>query len=116
MRTLLSALCLGSIVLFVVPQSVKAQNAVAPTHSGTAMPATDHPGGRVIDSLSGGPVAGATIEIGSVGLTQTDNAGYFEFRRLRPGSYAVKVSSAGYVGYEATLSLEGGSPVEIRLS
>src|SRR5437879_8131761 len=98
MRTLLSALCLGGIALFVIPRSVKAQNTIAPTHSGAAMTAADHPGGRVIDSLSGSPVAGATIEIGSVGLTQTDNAGYFEFRRLRPGSYVVKVSSVGYAG------------------
>ncbi|MES1160019.1 MAG: carboxypeptidase regulatory-like domain-containing protein, partial [Bacteroidota bacterium] len=116
MRTLLSALCLGSIALFVVLPSVQAQQTIAPASSGPVKTTTDHPGGRVIDSLSGSPVAGATIEIGTVGLTQTDNSGYFEFRRLRPGSYAVKVSSVGYAGYEAILSLEGGNPVEIRLS
>src|SRR5882757_4326498 len=130
MKLTFSASCLWMIALFAIHQPATAQSAASQSaaaqaaissHPGTSPgypAAAAHPGGRVTDSLTGSPIAGATIEINGIGLEQTNEAGYFELRKLRPGSYTVKVTSVGYTGYEAILSVgtATATPVQIRLS
>jgi iron complex outermembrane recepter protein len=119
MKLTFSASCLWVIALFATHQPAAAQS--APATSATAQSATaqsaDAPsGGRVTDSLTGSPIAGATIEINRIDIEQTNEDGYFGLHRIRPGSYTVKVTSVGYTGYEAVLSLGSETPVQIRLS
>ncbi|HWK04407.1 MAG TPA: TonB-dependent receptor [Puia sp.] len=120
MRTTISAFCLWGIALFLSHPSATAQTDNPPLSSRAS-----HFEGRVTDSLNGSPVAGATVEISTAGNTpatptgsgtlttqsaQTNDAGYFEFRRIKPGSYTIKVSSVGYTYYETVLPLGDRSP------
>lgn len=77
-----------------------------------------NPRGKVTDSLSGAPLAGATVEGGSIGIVQTDANGFFAFRRVKPGSYSIRVSNIGYALYSGVLTFSGATPdnpVSIRL-
>ena len=68
------------------------------------------------NSLSGAPLQGATIDGATLGTVQTNDAGIFEFRRTRPGSYPVSISSVGYARFEGVLHLTGNDLPPIRLS
>ncbi len=77
--------------------------------------------GQVLDSASGKPVAGVTIEIGGMGMAvfpESDEGGRYEARGLKPGSYRVIASAAGYVtshyGQVNEISIDFGAEVEVR--
>jgi iron complex outermembrane receptor protein len=84
--------------------------AVAQTSPGLLQPK-----GRITDSLTGSPLAGATVEISPGGSIQTDEAGSFEFRRVRPGTYTLRVSHIGYASFRAVLPITDGSDLQIRM-
>jgi hypothetical protein len=70
--------------------------------------------GRIVDSISGKPLAQASVQcVGSSSdsgrLARTDAAGYFVVPLLSPGAYRVQVSAAGY----QTQELYG---VEVRVA
>ncbi|MBN9384641.1 MAG: TonB-dependent receptor [Chitinophagaceae bacterium] len=80
--------------------------------------------GAVVDSQSGEPLQGATVEIagkGSAGgkayvhlLSGLD--GTFIVRSLRAGEYKIKVNSVGYGKYEMDITIrEGGNPLRIEM-
>lgn len=76
--------------------------------------------GRVVDGLSSRPVAGAIVSLSGAGSGPTPRAmtnanGYFVFRRLRKGSYALTASRPGYVDGAPGRRRPGGmsAPVEI---
>ena len=73
--------------------------------------------GKITDSLSGAPLAGATVEInaGASGITQTNEDGIFEFHNIRPGKARIKVSIVGYRAFEAVRSFTGGAFMQISL-
>lgn len=106
------------------PSSASAQNSLelkngpAPSTNPASqnVPALIHYGGIIIDSLSDAPIAGATIEAGTAGTVQTNNAGIFEFFRLRPGVYKVRVSCIGYSNVETLVTMPSKEPLHIRLS
>lgn len=58
--------------------------------------------GRVVEQASGGPVAGARVEVsltegrGDAGQALTDAEGRFTVRGLAPGSYDARVEAQGY--------------------
>ena len=55
--------------------------------------------GRVRDSVSGRPLAGAIVGLGGSGpdrTTRTDDAGDFAFSKVAPGSYSLTVKRLGY--------------------
>lgn len=58
--------------------------------------------GRVVEQSSGGPVAGARVDVsfaegdGDSGSALSDAEGHFVVRGLAPGSYDARVSAAGY--------------------
>ena len=55
--------------------------------------------GKVQDSVSGRPLAGAIVGLGPSGsdrITRTDDAGEFAFSKVAPGSYSLTVKRLGY--------------------
>ncbi|HSZ85531.1 MAG TPA: carboxypeptidase regulatory-like domain-containing protein, partial [Puia sp.] len=52
--------------------------------------------GKITDSLTGLPVAGATVSIDGIGTTSTNESGVFEFKKIKTGSYHTKISSIGF--------------------
>src|SRR5580704_11992489 len=73
-----------------------------------------HPRGKITDAQTGAPVAGASIEIAGVGSLSTNESGTFELKRIKPGSYRVKITSVGYKPFEGTLDL-GAAPIAVSL-
>src|SRR5712671_2232275 len=60
--------------------------------------------GKVTDATSGAPIPSATIEIPDIASTVTDNAGNFQFRKIKAGNYTVRISSIGYQTLEKSIS------------
>ena len=82
--------------------------------------------GRVTDP-DGNPLASATIELDRFASTYTNDSGYFEFKRLKTGTYLIRISSIGYKTFEERIETDGSikewklerlnifmQPVEIR--
>jgi hypothetical protein len=86
---------------------------IAPAQTGA--PGTIHPKGEIIDSLTGIPLAGATVELSSGGSVQTDEAGAFLFPRMRAGTYVIRVSHVGYASVQAQMPLTKSSGLRIAL-
>ncbi|RKG68711.1 hypothetical protein D7W79_33780 [Corallococcus exercitus] len=81
--------------------------------------------GRVVEEPSGGPVAGARVEVslsggdGDPGVALSDAEGHFLVRGLAPGSYDAKVTAPGYspaVRRGLTVTQGERFPVELTLS
>jgi len=113
---ILSTTLLLSVFLLLSVPLLRAQDLPAsrPDHSPLSLPG--HSVGKLTDSLSGAPIAGATVEINTVGTVQTNEAGIFEFRRLPAGSYSIKISSIGYKNFETTLTLPTSQLIRISLT
>lgn len=86
-----------------------------------ATPATGLIAGRVVDGLSSRPIAGAIVSLFGAGAGPTPRAmtnanGYFVFRRLTKGSYALTASRPGYVDGAPGRRRPGGisAPLEIE--
>jgi iron complex outermembrane receptor protein len=74
--------------------------------------------GRLVNSLNGDPLGGATVVIDEVkreAVSGTDGA--FRFDNLAPGTYHVWVRAQGYSSRrtEVTVPAGGGAPVELRI-
>ncbi len=69
-------------------------------------PAQINTKGKVTDSLTGLPVAGATILINGLGTTSTNDAGVFEFKKAKPGNYKIKISSIGYKIFDSIIDID----------
>jgi iron complex outermembrane receptor protein len=55
-----------------------------------------HPKAKITDALTNAPLAGASIEAGSIRGTTTDDAGIFELLVTKPGKYNIRISNIGY--------------------
>lgn len=66
--------------------------------------------GRVVDAVTGLPLAGVTVTASgpSTATTSTDSAGRFRLTDLAPGSYMLGFSLNGYVSINANASGTGG--------
>ncbi|MDP2312065.1 MAG: carboxypeptidase regulatory-like domain-containing protein [Pseudomonadota bacterium] len=86
--------------------------------------ATAHVNGRVLDAVTGAPVAGvplalqegwnATVGDAAVGATETGPTGEFEFETTKGGMYTVTASESGAYGaarFPAFLTASGGRAV-----
>ena len=74
------------------------------------------PRGLVTDSANEAPLAGTTIEGGSLGTIQTNESGIFEFRGVRPGDYPVKISRVGYTSWLGSLHVSDNRLIHIHLT
>ncbi|GMU04170.1 hypothetical protein ASNO1_04220 [Corallococcus caeni] len=81
--------------------------------------------GRVVEEPSGGPVAGARVDVspsggdGDPGVAVSDAEGHFLVRGLAPGSYDARVNATGFSpALRRGLTVTQGErfPVEFRLS
>jgi iron complex outermembrane receptor protein len=81
----------------------------------TGVSGTIHPKGEIIDSLTGAPLAGATVELSPGGSVQTNEKGAFVFPRMRAGTYTMRVSHVGYASYQALLPLTDGPALRVPL-
>ena len=71
--------------------------------------------GRVTDATTGSAVAAATVELGDVSITLTNDSGYFNFRNPGRNNHPLKVSSLGYHSFEQKLTgTETDIPVALQ--
>ena len=67
--------------------------------------------GRLLDSLTGAPVAGATVQIDELKRqTTTGQDGTFAFDAVAPGTYHVSARSAGYSSRRTEVTIAGDAP------
>jgi iron complex outermembrane receptor protein len=74
--------------------------------------------GRLVNSLNGDPLAGATVVIDELKREVVSGAdGAFRFENLAPGAYHVWVRAQGYSSRrtEVTVPTQGGAPIELRV-
>jgi hypothetical protein len=78
--------------------------------------------GFIRSSDDDAPLATAMVEVYAVdsshayARTHTDSLGAYSFSRLSPGSYRLRVSSAGYGAREMEVLISGESPVEVDVA
>jgi iron complex outermembrane receptor protein len=83
--------------------------------------------GQITDASTGAAVASATVELSNIATVLTGETGRFEFKKIKPGNYTLRVSSVGYLSVETTVAADGTTqsikltrlnllmqPVEIR--
>lgn len=75
------------------------------------IPTTGRIVGQVLDLGSSAPLAGAGIELNAVPAGTTGASGAFDLT-LAPGSYALRVSAAGYLDASGSFLLAAGSTVD----
>lgn len=74
--------------------------------------------GRLLNSLSGAPIAGATVQIDEIGhMTVSDPDGTFRFENVPPGLYHVSVRSQGYSTRRTEVTVSAGTvtPVDVPI-
>ena len=74
--------------------------------------------GRLLNSLSGDPIAGATVQIDELRLTTTSGAdGAFVFNNLPAGTYHLSVRSDGYSTRrtEVTVAATAAAPMDLTV-
>jgi iron complex outermembrane receptor protein len=73
------------------------------------------PQGKVVDAVTGAPVASATIEIESIGTISANERGFFEFGKVRAGNYEARISSVGYRPCDTLVQFSGEGLIQIKL-
>jgi iron complex outermembrane receptor protein len=73
--------------------------------------------GRLVNSLSGAPIAGATVVIEEIRREVTSGAdGTFTFENLPPGAYHLSVRAEGYSSRRTEVSVKAGtSSLDVRV-
>jgi hypothetical protein len=72
----------------------------------SAVPTTQGVDGYITDSVTGGPLQGATVHINPT--TTTNEEGYYLLTGLSVGTYQMHVSGAGYRGEDITVTVVSG--------
>jgi hypothetical protein len=71
--------------------------------------------GKVTDSASGDPIAGASVSYGG-GNTTTDASGNYTLSDVSPGEVLVTISKAGYATVSRTQAVAGGATVTLNVA
>jgi iron complex outermembrane recepter protein len=74
---------------------------------------TDVVEGRVVDQLSGQPVAAALVRLGDARV-ETDETGHFELRGVCPGDHALTVERPDYQTVRREVSVDGDTEVDVH--
>ena len=71
--------------------------------------------GRVVDSVTNAPLAGAAVTLSAFGnFTTTTNAtGDFSFADIRPGSHAISIAATGYGVFSGTATVRAGELADL---
>ena len=69
--------------------------------------------GKVTDASTLAPIASATVELNNGMTTLTNGSGSFEFKKIKPGSYKIHITSIGYQTIDQTVT--SGNAVDIKL-
>jgi len=69
--------------------------------------------GKVTDASTLAPIASATVELNNGMTTLTNGSGSFEFKKIKPGSYKIHITSIGYQTIDQTIT--PGNAVDIKL-
>src|SRR3569623_100878 len=73
--------------------------------------------GRITDAATNEPLPGAYIHFDGLNKGAiTDAFGTFEFDKVSPGEYKIKVKYVGYAEYEEKIHISGSRVLNIRLS
>ena len=59
--------------------------------------------GKVTDASSGAAIPAATVELENFTLLIANDSGEFTFRKLKPGSYRIKITAIGFRPYEGNV-------------
>lgn len=86
--------------------------------AGAEAPVTVLLTGRILDAVSGAPVAAATVRVVDQGYRQrADDQGQFAFSALPPGSYRLQVSAVGYAPVlTEPIEVAAHSPREVTIA
>jgi CshA-type fibril repeat protein len=71
--------------------------------------------GRVVDSVSGLPLGGVQVTVGSALSATTDPAGTFRLNEVPPGRYFIAYAISGYADPNQTVSLTAGQQVDLGI-
>lgn len=74
--------------------------------------------GQVLDAESGQPLAGATVALGSEGMTRgevTGQEGRFVMSRIPPGSWILSVRFLGFAESVDTLEVDFGATLDVKI-
>ncbi|MBC7827969.1 MAG: TonB-dependent receptor [Chitinophagaceae bacterium] len=63
--------------------------------------------GKVTDAATGAAIASATIELDNAGFLISSDSGEFEFKKLKPRTYAIRISAIGFRTYEGGIQPTG---------
>ena len=65
--------------------------------------------GHVYDAVTGDGVANASVKlVGTTKMVLTDDAGYYTFEQITPGSYTLNVTKTGYESNQTTIEIVAG--------
>lgn len=104
--------CMRGIACAVLVTTLAATSVAAAAQASVAV------SGRLVNSLSGDPIAGATVLIEELRREVTsDNDGAFRFEDVPPGTYHVSVRTEGFSSRrtELTVSAAAAAPIEVRV-
>jgi Carboxypeptidase regulatory-like domain len=111
----------AACVLLLATMPVTAQT--APSSAQKAQAGSIHGTLTTTQADGSGGLAGITAQLaakppeGSAMSTETDDAGHYEFKDLKPGSYTISISQSGFAPFTKTLEIKSGEAavVDIRL-
>ena len=72
--------------------------------------------GTVTNSVSGAPVAGATVTLSNGLIRTTDLNGNFSYTIVLTGTYTLTVSAVGYVSQSQLVSIKAGHTTNVQIS
>lgn len=64
--------------------------------------------GKVTDATTGAAIASATIELDNSTSRIADDVGEFQFKKLKPKTYTIRISAIGFRSYQSTIEPSQG--------
>src|SRR5262252_9481722 len=75
--------------------------------------------GRVVDSVSSAPIAGASVSLSGASIagrsTSTDQSGGYTFQGLTPGNFTLNVTAPSYAASQTPVTLSLSRELDVSL-